>query len=283
MLADPYLFTAMTRANQPDMIQLIDEHNDNTDDDDDDEEVQLALAVALSLTALPLLTPLTLATTIINIEQTLTDKPIHYNNLTPVPSSSHVSILGGIYQQNLSPSNHKSIEEQREHEHLLAAAIGSSDEHNDNTDDDDEEEEEVQLALAVALSLAALPLLTPLTLAVTNLSKQQAELYKEDGNLFMREGKFYDAIRFYSKAIELDPTNYIFYSNRSAAYLTLNVGTFVLRDAIRCVELNSSWPKGYSRWGAALQALQRFKDAISTFKVNIFIYYYFIYIRLSFT
>ena len=39
-----------------------------------------------------------------------------------------------------------------------------------------------------------------------------------------------------------------------------------MEDAVKCVELNPKWPKGYCRKGAALQALRQFDEAIATFE-----------------
>jgi DnaJ homolog subfamily C member 8 len=39
-----------------------------------------------------------------------------------------------------------------------------------------------------------------------------------------------------------------------------------LRDAEKCVELAPEWSKGYSRLGAAQQALKRFQPAMDTFR-----------------
>ena len=55
-----------------------------------------------------------------------------------------------------------------------------------------------------------------------------------------------EAIEAYSKAIALEE-NHIFYSNRSAAYLTKGDAEKALADAITCLELNPDFVKGYSR------------------------------------
>lgn len=74
------------------------------------------------------------------------------------------------------------------------------------------------------------------------------------------------AIEHYTSAINIDGTNHILYSNRSAAYLSKGDAHNALIDASACLGLNPNFSKGYSRKGAALHALKRYNDAISTFR-----------------
>ena len=68
------------------------------------------------------------------------------------------------------------------------------------------------------------------------------------------------------QAIEVDPDNHIYYSNRSAAHMKADSISKALKDAERCVALAPLWPKGYSRLGAAQHGLRRLEAAVSTFK-----------------
>jgi curved DNA-binding protein CbpA len=99
--------------------------------------------------------------------------------------------------------------------------------------------------------------------------KIQSNLLKDQGNAAFQKGDIEGSIAFFSQAIDIDPDNYIVYSNRSAAYMKLNHISKALHDAERCVELAPSWVKGYSRLGVAQQGLKRFDTAISTFKKGI--------------
>jgi Flp pilus assembly protein TadD len=49
--------------------------------------------------------------------------------------------------------------------------------------------------------------------------KTQANLLKDQGNELFQTGKIQEAILSYTQAIDLDPDNHVFYSNRSAAYM----------------------------------------------------------------
>ena len=56
----------------------------------------------------------------------------------------------------------------------------------------------------------------------------------------------------FTKAIEIDPSNHIFYSNRSAAYASKKDWQNALKDAEKTTEIKPDWPRGWGRKGAAL-------------------------------
>ncbi|CAI5743112.1 unnamed protein product [Hyaloperonospora brassicae] len=94
----------------------------------------------------------------------------------------------------------------------------------------------------------------------------QAEGFKAEGNARLAAQRYADAVEMYTRAIELDPDNAVYYSNRSAAYLAMgDARGKALHDAKKCIELKPDWWKGYSRKGAAEHALQRFDAARATF------------------
>ena len=51
------------------------------------------------------------------------------------------------------------------------------------------------------------------------------------------------AVECYTEAISLDPSNHVFYSNRSAAYAKDKKYEQALSDAKKCVELKPDWGK----------------------------------------
>ncbi|RWS24574.1 tetratricopeptide repeat protein 28-like protein, partial [Leptotrombidium deliense] len=67
----------------------------------------------------------------------------------------------------------------------------------------------------------------------------------------------------------LNPSNYVLYGNRSAAYCRLAKYSSSLQDAIKARELNPQWPKAYYRQGIALQCLGRHIDALAAFASGI--------------
>mmetsp|Transcript_15099 Transcript_15099/g.35009 ORF Transcript_15099/g.35009 Transcript_15099/m.35009 type:complete len:566 (-) Transcript_15099:1716-3413(-) len=90
--------------------------------------------------------------------------------------------------------------------------------------------------------------------------------FKAAGNASLQAGKISDAISNYTKAIDLDGSNHVYYSNRSAAYLKKGEGNNALEDANSCIALNPQFAKGYSRKGAALHGLKRYNDSIAAYK-----------------
>lgn len=93
-----------------------------------------------------------------------------------------------------------------------------------------------------------------------------ADEAKAKGNAAFSSGDFSTAIRHFSEAIDLSPTNHVLYSNRSAAHASLQNYTDALTDAKKTVELKPDWSKGYSRLGAAHLGLSQYDDAVSAYK-----------------
>ena len=93
-----------------------------------------------------------------------------------------------------------------------------------------------------------------------------AEEAKAKGNEVFSAGDFPTAIRHFSEAINLPLTNHVLYSNRSAAYVSINKYSEALTDAKKTVELKPDWSKGYRRLDAAHLGLAHYDDVVSTYK-----------------
>lgn len=93
-----------------------------------------------------------------------------------------------------------------------------------------------------------------------------AEEAKAKGNAAFSAGRFDDAVRHFSEAIALAPTNHVLYSNRSAAYASLHRYAEALADAEKTVELKPDWAKGYSRLGAAHLGLGDADAAVAAYE-----------------
>ncbi len=91
-----------------------------------------------------------------------------------------------------------------------------------------------------------------------------AEECKGKGNACLSSKDYEGAIEWYTKAIKLHE-GHVYYSNRSAAYLSKGLGESALKDAEKCIEINPSFAKGYSRKGAALHKLNRYDEAIEAY------------------
>lgn len=96
-----------------------------------------------------------------------------------------------------------------------------------------------------------------------------AEEWKAKGNVALSAGNHDDAIDCYTNAIKLDAMQHVFYSNRSAAYLSKEMATDALKDASECIRLKPDWPKGYSRKGAALHKLKQYDEAMKVYKTGL--------------
>jgi len=109
-----------------------------------------------------------------------------------------------------------------------------------------------------------------------------AEEFKAAGNTAFQAGDFKAAIDHYTRAIDLDGTNHVYYSNRSAAYFKQYYAATsctddrsshdsyidlckAAKDAKSCLDINPQFVKGYSRKGAALHGLKRYDDSIAAY------------------
>eukprot|EP01023_Acetabularia_acetabulum_P000337 TRINITY_DN10134_c0_g1_i1.p1 TRINITY_DN10134_c0_g1~~TRINITY_DN10134_c0_g1_i1.p1 ORF type:complete len:617 (+),score=132.73 TRINITY_DN10134_c0_g1_i1:86-1852(+) len=89
--------------------------------------------------------------------------------------------------------------------------------------------------------------------------------HKAKGNAAFQQGSFQEAITHFSAGVEVDPSNHVLYSNRSACYASLKQFDKALEDAQKVVELKPDWPKGYSRLGAAYHGLEDFTEALESY------------------
>jgi len=109
---------------------------------------------------------------------------------------------------------------------------------------------------------------------ITKSPPPTAAAVKDKGNASFGGKSFAEAAGYYSLALELlkegtrdDSTSVtVLRSNRSGAYLGLGFPLLALEDAKRCVVLDPSWVKGYSRLGAAQAATGDWEAAVATYE-----------------
>lgn len=89
---------------------------------------------------------------------------------------------------------------------------------------------------------------------------------KTEGNNLMRTEKFQEALEMYSKAIELDGSNPVFYCNRAAAHSKMNNHHLAIEDCQRAIDMDPSYSKAYGRMGLAHSSLNKHKEAVDNFK-----------------
>eukprot|EP01059_Diplonema_ambulator_P027200 TRINITY_DN4500_c0_g1_i4.p2 TRINITY_DN4500_c0_g1~~TRINITY_DN4500_c0_g1_i4.p2 ORF type:complete len:414 (+),score=118.90 TRINITY_DN4500_c0_g1_i4:86-1327(+) len=95
-------------------------------------------------------------------------------------------------------------------------------------------------------------------------AREAAKEAKEKGNIAYRDGDTKGAVKWYTLAIKLSPEA-VYYTNRSAAYMTLEKFDLALADGKKAVELDPEWPKGHYRKGCALLQLQQPLEALWAF------------------
>ncbi|XP_055307629.1 serine/threonine-protein phosphatase 5 [Sitodiplosis mosellana] len=93
-----------------------------------------------------------------------------------------------------------------------------------------------------------------------------AEKFKNEANVFFKNKEYDRAIEMYTKAIELDPKNAVYYANRSLAHLRLEMFGSSLEDGILAVKNDPTYLKGYYRRAAAQMSLGKFKKALMDFE-----------------
>ena len=97
--------------------------------------------------------------------------------------------------------------------------------------------------------------------------KKKAEKHKQTGNTQMSAKKHDSAIDSYSRAIALDPTNAVYFSNRAAAYSSKGDHPSAVEDAKKAIEADPSFVKAYSRLGYLLCSVASDVNRSPTFSV----------------
>lgn len=92
-----------------------------------------------------------------------------------------------------------------------------------------------------------------------------AEQIKNKGNELMSQAKYKEAIAYYTKAIELEPENAIFFANRAAAHTHLKGYNDAVIDCERAIIINPDYSKSYSRLGTALFYQENYARAVDAF------------------
>uniref|UniRef100_A0A673HE21 Uncharacterized protein n=1 Tax=Sinocyclocheilus rhinocerous TaxID=307959 RepID=A0A673HE21_9TELE len=94
---------------------------------------------------------------------------------------------------------------------------------------------------------------------------ERAEQLKNEGNNHMKEENHSSAVDCYTKAIELDQRNAVYYCNRAAAHSKLGNYTEATGDCERAIAIDPSYSKAYGRMGLALTSMSKYPEAISYF------------------
>ncbi|XP_073287526.1 hsp70-Hsp90 organizing protein 1 [Primulina huaijiensis] len=95
---------------------------------------------------------------------------------------------------------------------------------------------------------------------------QIADEEREKGNQFFKEQKYPEAVMHYNEAIKRNPKDAKAYSNRAACYTKLGAMPEGLKDAEKCIELDPTFSKGYTRKGAIQFFMKEYQKALETYQ-----------------
>lgn len=98
------------------------------------------------------------------------------------------------------------------------------------------------------------------------MSATEALKLKDEGNSHFKAHRFDDAIQSYTKAIELDPKNAVFYSNRAQVNIKLENYGLAIIDCDEALKVDPQFTKAYYRKGVSQMAILKYKDAQANFK-----------------
>ncbi|KAK9459344.1 Metallo-dependent phosphatase-like protein [Lipomyces oligophaga] len=96
--------------------------------------------------------------------------------------------------------------------------------------------------------------------------KAEASLIKNQANEVLASGNYQMAVQLYSKAIDLDPTSEIYWSNRAQAYIKDEMYGAAIQDATEAIRINPDYVKSYYRRAVAYTSLLRPQLALLDFK-----------------
>lgn len=108
--------------------------------------------------------------------------------------------------------------------------------------------------------------MTATAVGISPETKIKADELKVKGNEALKLFHYEDAISFYTKAIDLDSNNAIYFANRGLAYLKNESYGAAIQDFTSSVTADPSYTKAYYRRGVAWAAISRHSNAITDFK-----------------
>ncbi|GFZ06973.1 stress-inducible protein [Actinidia rufa] len=89
---------------------------------------------------------------------------------------------------------------------------------------------------------------------------------REKGNEFFEERNYPEAVKHYTEAIKRNPSDPKAYSNRAACYVKLGAIPEGLKDAEKCIEVDPSFVRGYSRKGAIQFLMKEYDKALEMYQ-----------------
>lgn len=96
--------------------------------------------------------------------------------------------------------------------------------------------------------------------------EKSANDWKDEGNRHFKSQNYPEAIRCYSRAIQLSPAEPAYYSNRAACYLSQKKFEQTIADCDKAVQLDANFTKALRRRALAYMNLLKFDEALADFK-----------------
>lgn len=90
-----------------------------------------------------------------------------------------------------------------------------------------------------------------------------AVAHKAKGNEFFKKGDYTTAVVWYTKAVDADPGNRVYYSNRAAAYQKMGNYAKAEEDGRLCIRCDPDWNKGYFRLATALESQGKYEEVMA--------------------
>ncbi|XP_075249622.1 small glutamine-rich tetratricopeptide repeat-containing protein beta-like [Convolutriloba macropyga] len=95
--------------------------------------------------------------------------------------------------------------------------------------------------------------------------KEAAERLKNEGNNLMKEECYSDAIEKYTSALDLDPRNAVYYSNRAAAHSKMGNHELAIEDCHLALNIDPKYSKVMGRMGLAYTEMKEYDRAIESY------------------
>ncbi|KFQ93157.1 Small glutamine-rich tetratricopeptide repeat-containing protein beta, partial [Nipponia nippon] len=95
---------------------------------------------------------------------------------------------------------------------------------------------------------------------------EKADQLKDEGNNHMKEENYGAAVDCYTRAIELDPNNAVYYCNRAAAQSKLNNYIEAIKDCESAIAIDPKYSKAYGRMGMALTSVNKYEEAVTSYQ-----------------
>lgn len=97
-------------------------------------------------------------------------------------------------------------------------------------------------------------------------NKEEAEAWKRKGNDALAAKQYEEALKCYTKAVELCPSNSVYFCNRAATYSFLGKDALAVEDCKLAVKLDPLYCKAWTRLGLAYFNLHQYSQSVEAYE-----------------